>query len=253
MRTSSFRLALTFLSVLALLAGSPPSTAAEPEVEIKIIATGTGTQATPHSRVRVHYTGWLMDGTKFDSSRDGGKPYEFTLTTGAVIQGWHKGIEGMKVGGKRELIIPSELGYGAQGNRDVIPPNATLRFEVELVAVLPPLYTELDNAALQTLIDKGYTVVDVRTEQEWRKTGVIEGSKLLTAFQGGNFLQSFPSDLEKIVGKDDNLVLICAGGPRSTAVAEFLAGKAGYKNVYNVTEGINKWIGEGYPVVAAPR
>ena len=86
-------------------------------------------------RVQVHYTGWLTDGKKFDSSLDRGQPFEFQLGAGQVIQGWDKGVAGMKVGGKRKLTIPSDMGYGARGAGGVIPPNATLVFEVELLGV----------------------------------------------------------------------------------------------------------------------
>ena len=82
-----------------------------------------------------HYTGWLLDGTKFDSSLDRGKPLSFVLGKGQVIQGWDKGVQGMKVGGKRKLTVPPELGYGTRGFPGAIPPNATLVFEVELLGV----------------------------------------------------------------------------------------------------------------------
>src|SRR4051794_5878479 len=96
---------------------------------------GTGAEAQAGKTAVVHYTGWLMDGTKFDSSRDRNQPFSFPLGREAVIKGWDEGVSGMKVGGKRTLIIPPELGYGARGAGGVIPPNATLKFEVELVDV----------------------------------------------------------------------------------------------------------------------
>jgi FKBP-type peptidyl-prolyl cis-trans isomerase FkpA len=87
------------------------------------------------SHVRVHYTGWLTSGKKFDSSVDAGKPFDFTIGNGEVIKGWEEGITGMKVGGKRQLRIPPELAYGAGGSPPVIPPNATLIFDVQLLGV----------------------------------------------------------------------------------------------------------------------
>jgi FKBP-type peptidyl-prolyl cis-trans isomerase FkpA len=96
---------------------------------------GTGAVATAGKTAVVHYTGWLLDGTKFDSSRDRNQPFSFPLGAGQVIKGWDEGVAGMKVGGKRTLIVPPTLGYGARGAGNVIPPNATLKFEVELLDV----------------------------------------------------------------------------------------------------------------------
>ena len=99
------------------------------------LAVGNGDEASAGRQVTVHYTGWLTDGTKFDSSKDRDDPFVFGLGQGQVIQGWDEGVTGMKVGGKRKLTIPPQLGYGARGAGRVIPPNATLVFEVELLDV----------------------------------------------------------------------------------------------------------------------
>lgn len=105
-------------------------------LDFKDIVVGTGAEATDGKQVTVNYTGWLRsNGQKFDSSKDHGQPFTFTLGAGNVIQGWDKGVAGMKVGGTRILVIPPELGYGATGAGGVIPPNATLVFQVELLDV----------------------------------------------------------------------------------------------------------------------
>jgi len=104
-------------------------------VKVEDLVVGTGAEAIKDKMVSVHYTGWLTDGTKFDSSKDRDQPFQFPLGRGQVIQGWDQGVQGMKVGGKRKLTIPPELGYGAEGAGGVIPPNATLVFEVELLGV----------------------------------------------------------------------------------------------------------------------
>ena len=104
------------------------------------LTEGSGAEATAGTHVTVHYTGWLQQsdgsaGTKFDSSKDRNEPFDFPLGAGHVIKGWDEGVQGMKVGGVRKLVIPAALGYGARGAGGVIPPNATLIFEVELLEV----------------------------------------------------------------------------------------------------------------------
>ncbi len=105
------------------------------ELIIEDLTVGDGATAAAGQSVSVHYTGWLTDGTKFDSSVDRNDPFEFNLGHGQVIAGWDQGVAGMQIGGKRKLTIPPELGYGSRGAGGVIPPNATLVFEVELLAL----------------------------------------------------------------------------------------------------------------------
>jgi peptidylprolyl isomerase len=134
------------LAVLAALSPLGPSDAATNQViempnglKFTDDTTGNGAEAMAGKKVSVHYTGWLSDngakGKKFDSSVDRGQPFQFTLGAHQVIVGWDEGVAGMKVGGKRTLVIPPELGYGARGAGGVIPPNATLIFDVELLGV----------------------------------------------------------------------------------------------------------------------
>lgn len=116
-----------------------PMTKTESGLQYRDIKEGTGETAKAGNACQMHYTGWLWEGgqkgKKFDSSVDRGRPFAFRLGVGQVIKGWDEGVAGMKVGGKRELLIPADLGYGARGAGDDIPPNATLLFEVELLGV----------------------------------------------------------------------------------------------------------------------
>lgn len=105
-------------------------------LKIEDTVEGSGAEATTGQTVSVHYTGWLENGSKFDSSKDRNDPFRFRLGAGQVIRGWDEGVQGMKVGGTRKLTIPPQLGYGARGAGGVIPPNATLIFEVELLDIL---------------------------------------------------------------------------------------------------------------------
>ena len=141
------RFALPLLALLILSACAdpgPPSGGSVAELQRIDEKAGTGATATAGSDVTVHYTGWLYDekaqemrGQKFDSSVDRGEPFTFLLGAGQVIRGWDDGVAGMRVGGKRRLLIPSDYGYGRDGAGGVIPPNASLVFEVELLAVKP--------------------------------------------------------------------------------------------------------------------
>jgi FKBP-type peptidyl-prolyl cis-trans isomerase FkpA len=137
--------ALAFLA--AACGGAPQSQSDEGRLNVTELVkqdqtVGTGNEAVAGRRVTVHYTGWLYSesaadkkGTKFDSSRDRNEPFDFNLGAGEVIRGWDEGVAGMKVGGRRLLTIPSSMGYGARGAGGVIPPNATLLFDVELLNV----------------------------------------------------------------------------------------------------------------------
>lgn len=115
--------------------GSNPEVTTASGLKYVELVEGTGREAAPGNHVSVHYTGWLTNGTKFDSSVDRRDPFSFPLGAGKVIRGWDEGVAGMKVGGKRKLTIPPQLGYGTRGAGGVIPPNATLVFDVELLEV----------------------------------------------------------------------------------------------------------------------
>ncbi len=133
---------LTKPEPLATVSATPQAKDAKIEIQGKVtelkiddLQIGTGEEAVDGKKTTVHYTGILTDGTKFDSSVDRNQPFSFTLGAGEVIAGWDQGVKGMKVGGKRKLTIPADLGYGSAGAPPVIPANATLIFEVELLKV----------------------------------------------------------------------------------------------------------------------
>jgi len=147
------RLIVVALAIQVAACSSDENTATQvqfaPELEVNVealtttasglqyqeLVVGDGAEAAPGNAVVVHYTGWLVDGAKFDSSVDAGQPFSFTLGAGEVIAGWDEGVAGMRVGGKRKLVVPPDLGYGARGYPPVIPRSATLVFDVELLEV----------------------------------------------------------------------------------------------------------------------
>lgn len=242
---------MRLLSVIAfalmIFAGSPQAA----ELVIEDLVVGTGDEAKKGDVVSVHYTGWLTDGKKFDSSVDRGRPFSFPLGGGRVIKGWDQGVEGMKVGGKRKLTIPPELGYGKRGAGGVIPPNATLIFEVELLGVTKQKYGNINNDELKAAQARGATVVDIRTPGEWRQTGIIPGAKTIVSFTDrGQFNPNFLEELQAVAGPDDEVILVCQTGARSTKVSEFLSGRVGYKNVLNHQGGMSAWKGQGNKVEA---
>jgi len=142
MNNSLSKLGCVFGMIIGLSVGAFLSPALAEEVKPTVTSSGlqyldlvkgSGREAHVGETASVHYTGWLKDGTKFDSSVDRGQPFQFRLGAGRVIKGWDEGVVGMNIGSKRKLIIPPDLGYGARGAGQVIPPNATLIFEVELL------------------------------------------------------------------------------------------------------------------------
>ena len=138
---------IVFMAVFGVACGSPSNSESNTSevkmanetvttasgLQIKTLVVGAGDKAEPGKTAVVHYTGWLLNGTKFDSSVDRGTPFEFPLGAGRVIKGWDEGVATMNIGGKVELIIPPDLAYGPAGAGGVIPPNATLKFEVEFL------------------------------------------------------------------------------------------------------------------------
>ncbi len=246
--------AVTISLLLLALAGCSDSGNAggeepiAPGFEATTIQEGSGSGAKDGDIVSVHYTGTLTDGTKFDSSLDRGTPFQFTLGAGEVIRGWDVGVKGMKRGEKRKLVVPPEMGYGSRSIPG-IPANSTLHFDVELIDLLS--YTDLDNEGLKAELEKGdVTLVDIRRPEEWKQTGIVEGSEMITAFtKRGGLHPEFNEKFLQRFTEEDRVIIICRTGNRTETLARALVRELGWKNVYNVKKGITDWIKQGHPVV----
>ena len=222
------------------------------DLSFEVIAEGDGETAQNGMQVSVHYQGRLTDGTIFDDSQKRGTPFSFTLGSGQVITGWEQGIAGMKIGEKRVLTIPPELGYGAAGAGGVIPPNATLVFDVELVAVaIPPKLGDATAADLQAAQKNGVVVIDIRRAEEWAETGIIEGAHTITAFtQSGQLHPEFQAKFTAIVPTPDTPVMLyCRTGNRTGIIGNALVSQLGYSDVTHLSEGIVGWTAGGASVV----
>ena len=216
-------------------------------IQITNIVEGEGTEIINHSKIQVHYTGKLQDGTKFDSSYDRGQPFSFQIGLREVIKGWEIGLMGMKVGGKRTLIIPPELAYGDRGAGDLIPPNATLTFDIEIVAVKHPGYGLIKAEDIQVLKEDGYKFIDIRNEKERENTGIISGSLEITAFDiYGNFVPEFMKTFRDLVELDDNIVFISNEGEIASMLANGFVEQLNATNMYALKGGIQQLIKENY-------
>ena len=216
-------------------------------VQINNIILGEGAEIINHSKILVHYTGKLQDGTKFDSSYDRGEPFSFQIGLRQVIEGWEIGLMGMKVGGKRTLVIPPELAYGERGAGDLIPPNATLTFDVEIVDVEAPGYGFVNSSEILVLQENGYKFIDIRTQKERDNTGIIPGSLEITAFDiYGNFVPEFMKTFRDLVELDDNTVFISNEGEIASILANGFVEQLKATNMYALEGGIQQLIKENY-------
>lgn len=241
---------LLLLTLLACLVTGKTAMAAE--LQIETITDGDGAVAETGTRVSVHYEGRLEDGEVFDASRPRGQPFAFTIGAGQVIRGWEDGVTGMKIGETRRLTIPPELGYGAAGAGGVIPPNATLVFEIELLDVSTPvtLGEATPEALLQAQKD-GVVIIDIRREDEWHETGIIEGAETVTAFEASgrvnpDFLDSFRSF---VPSPDTPVMLYCRTGNRTTSLGNALIEQLGFTDVTHLSDGITGWVANGQTTV----
>ena len=221
-------------------------------LKIEVIKEGDGNVAENGQRVTVHYEGRLADNTVFDASKPRGQPFSFTIGAGQVIQGWEKGVAGMKVGEKRRLTIPAEFGYGAAGAGDVIPPHATLMFDIELLAVtMPVTLGQATPADLLQAHKDGVIIVDIRRPEEWAQTGVIEGAETITAFEAnGSLHPDFQQKFMAVVPAPDTPVfLYCQLGARTINLGKALIEQLGFSHVTHLNGGILRWTADGYETV----
>ena len=212
-------------------------------VEILNDIPGTGNEVVNHSKITVHYSGKLDNGTVFDSSYKRKQPFVFQIGTRQVIEGWELGIIGMKEGGKRSIFIPSKMAYGKKGAGDLIPPNSNLIFDIEIIKVEAPKYKILDVKDIKKMQSKGFKLIDIRNKNETDKTGIIPGSINITAFdKNGNFLNSFLEKYQSLVINTDNVVLISDKGDISSILANGFAEHLGAKNMYSLSGGIKAYL-----------
>ena len=248
----SFYFSLRTLFLTIAMAALASSTTAS-ELKVDVVSVGVGEQAENGMQISVHYEGRLNDGTVFDSSQPRGAPFSFVLGTGQVIKGWETGILGMRVGEKRILTIPPELAYGVKGAGSAIPPNATLVFEVEMVAMAwPPKLEAASNEDLETALQNETLVIDIRRPEEWRATGIIEGAELVTAFTKSG--QLHPEFQQKFSSLATNLntpiMLYCRTGNRTTSLGNALIKQLGFTNVGHLDAGIVGWQKDNRSTVA---
>ena len=223
------------------------------EIHIDIITEGTGELAETGKTVSVHYEGQLTDGTVFDASKPRGEAFRFTIGAGQVIPGWEQGVTGMKVGETRKLTIPPELAYGSSGAGDVIPPDATLIFTIELLEVSTPAV--LGQATPDELLSAqkdGVIVIDIRREEEWQETGIIAGAYPITAFQSNGGLHPEFRDkfFDAVTDPDVPVLLYCRSGSRTTSLGNALIDQLGFTNVTHLTDGITGWLNAGQDTVS---
>jgi peptidylprolyl isomerase len=220
------------------------------DIEILSDIPGTGIEIQNHFKVHVNYRGTLENGTEFDSSYKRNQPFIFQIGLRQVILGWEKGLMGMKVGGKRTIKIPSELGYGSKGAGQLIPPDATLIFELEIVDAFEPGYVKIFSNDLIKKQKEGLILIDIRTQKELKNTGIIEGSLELTAFDlQGNFNPNFLNTYQTAVTNEDHVVFISNEGEISAILANGFVEQLDFKNIYTLVGGIQNWIKEKRPLI----
>ena len=219
-------------------------------VEIEIITDkpGTGKKIIKHSWVQLEYTGSFENGKVFDTNIGKDRPLVVQMSMKEVIPGFEQGIMGTTKGTKRKIKIPAELAYGKKGGGDIIPPNTDLIFEFEVIDVLDPSYKSVSSDELIDMIENNAVALDIRTEEEWDKTGVIKGSFPETAFDKNGKFQVYVMDkiraLAASQSQDVNLIFISHDGETASMLANSFSEDLGFTNISVLKGGIKAWQSE---------
>ncbi|MDA7689693.1 FKBP-type peptidyl-prolyl cis-trans isomerase [Candidatus Pelagibacter sp.] len=219
-------------------------------VEIEIITDkpGTGKKIIQHSWVQLEYTGSFENGKVFDTNIGKDRPLVVQMGMKEIIPGFEQGIIGTTKGTKRKIKIPAELAYGKKGGGDVIPPNTDLIFEFEVIDVLDPSYKSVSSDELIDMIENNAVALDIRTEEEWDKTGVIKGSFPETAFDKNGKFQVYVMDkiraLAAAQSQDVNLIFISHDGETASMLANSFSEDLGFTNISVLKGGIKAWQSE---------
>ncbi len=228
------------------------------EVIIISDTPGTGKEIQNHYKVTVHYKGMLEDGKIFDSSYKRNLPFKFQFGLRQVIEGWEIGLLNIKEGGKRIIKIPPNLAYGKNGIKNLIPPNSTLIFEIDVLKIEPYKYRLISSDILLNFNEQNLfndeneklILIDIRNKENQIITGIIKNSFQITAFdKKGNLNSNFLKKYKSISDKNDHVVLISDKGEISSILANGLVENLGMKNVYSLKGGIKEWMKLGNPVV----
>ena len=224
------------------------------EIEIILDKPGEGNKIINHSWVQIEYTGSFVDGKVFDTNVGKDRPLVVQIGMKEVIPGFEMGIVGTNKGTVRKIKIPAELAYGATGAGNIIPPNSDLIFEFKIIDVLDPNYNLITSDELNNLLKKNAVVLDIRTDDLWKKTGVIKGSFQETAFdKNGKFNVYLMDRVRALAGAESQnieIIFVSSDGETASILGNAFAEDLGFKNVYVLKGGIKAWINEEKALVS---
>ena len=224
------------------------------EIEIILDKPGEGKKIINHSWVQIEYTGSFVDGKVFDTNVGKDRPLVVQIGMKEVIPGFEMGIVGANKGTVRKIKIPAELAYGATGAGNIIPPNSDLIFEFKIIDVLDPNYNLITSDELNNLLKNNAVVLDIRTEDQWIKTGVIKESFQETAFdKNGKFNVYLMDRVRALAGAESQnieIIFVSHDGETASILGNAFAEDLGFKNVYVLDGGIKAWISEEKALVS---